>query len=192
MITSMSYKPFGDDVEIYVYENFLTNYEIEYLNNYIKSKSEEGEGWEGELSSTKDTKTWENRNLFIEKNEVYDSIYNKFKEFYSENIFPIPLDSEVFSGLGPIARTQVGQGLALHDDMGPPELQIDNLHGGIIYLNEDFTGGELYYKNFDYIIKPKSGMLVVHSAKNEYTHGVKEVSSGTRYAITLFIKNPSS
>lgn len=62
-------------------------------------------------------------------------------------------------------------------------------YGVVFYLNDDFEGGEIYYKdekdNIFLEIKPEPGMLVIHP----YTvkHGTKPVSSGKRYAATDFL-----
>lgn len=58
---------------------------------------------------------------------------------------------------------------------------------GMIYLNEDFEGGELYFpyhNNFE--IKPKPGMLVIFSGGIFNPHGIKPIQSGTRYVHTTF------
>jgi hypothetical protein len=58
--------------------------------------------------------------------------------------------------------------------------------GIVLYLNDDFEGGEIVYINQNIFIKPEKGMLVCHSALPEYMHGVKAVTKGIRYVITAF------
>lgn len=55
-----------------------------------------------------------------------------------------------------------------------------------IYLNEDFTGGYLNFKNYDIHIKPKTGMIAVFSGTFGNEHEVTMVKSGTRYTIGSF------
>lgn len=58
---------------------------------------------------------------------------------------------------------------------------------GMIYMNEDFEGGELYFpyhNNFE--LKPKPGMLVMFSGHAENPHGIKQITKGTRYVHTTF------
>lgn len=59
--------------------------------------------------------------------------------------------------------------------------------GYIMYFNDDYIGGEVVYINKGIILKPEPGMLVVHSGYEEYSHGVKAVTSGERYMITGFV-----
>ena len=57
----------------------------------------------------------------------------------------------------------------------------------MLYLNEDFEGGELYFPYHDnFTIKPKKGMLVIFSGGIENPHGVTQITDGTRYVHTAF------
>jgi hypothetical protein len=56
----------------------------------------------------------------------------------------------------------------------------------LIYYNDDFEGGELYYPDYDLIIKPKPGLAVAHPGDINYLHGVKPVIFGERYTTPSF------
>jgi hypothetical protein len=58
--------------------------------------------------------------------------------------------------------------------------------GSIIYLNDDYLGGELNYINLGIKIKPKPGTLVFHKTGMHCIHAVEKVEKGTRYMITMF------
>lgn len=68
------------------------------------------------------------------------------------------------------------------DDAGGEEIK----YGVVLYLNEDFEGGELIYPKLDLEIKPKKGMLVYHLGSEK--HRVSKVISGNRYTLTSFIR----
>jgi hypothetical protein len=51
----------------------------------------------------------------------------------------------------------------------------------MMYVNDNFDNGELYFPNNDFVYKPKSGDLVYYRRKE--THGVNAVTSGERYTI---------
>ncbi len=53
----------------------------------------------------------------------------------------------------------------------------------LLYLNNDYTGGELYFPNFDFRFQPKAGMLVSFPSDHRYLHLAETVTSGTRFAI---------
>jgi len=57
----------------------------------------------------------------------------------------------------------------------------------MLYLNEDFEGGEIYFPQYgDFDIKPKPGMLVIFSGDFHHLHGVREIKKGVRYTNTAF------
>lgn len=53
----------------------------------------------------------------------------------------------------------------------------------LIYLDEDFEGGELVFPNFDYKLRPEAGMLAAFPSDCRYLHGAMPVLSGVRHAI---------
>jgi hypothetical protein len=57
----------------------------------------------------------------------------------------------------------------------------------IVYLNDEYEGGELEFPNFNVKIKPQKGMLVVFPSNFAYTHIAKPVTSGTKYAIVTWL-----
>jgi len=59
-------------------------------------------------------------------------------------------------------------------------------YGSIIYLNDNFDGGNTFYANKELTIKPKTGAIAVHPGSKEYEHGVTTVENGTRYTIASF------
>ena len=59
-------------------------------------------------------------------------------------------------------------------------------YGSIIYLNEEYEGGELFFPKYNIHIKPKPGTLVFFPSTNMYAHGVTEVLSGARYTSPHF------
>ncbi len=53
-----------------------------------------------------------------------------------------------------------------------------------LYLNDNFEGGELMFKNFpEIIIKPEPGMLINIPLSKEFEHKVAYVSSGIRHSL---------
>jgi hypothetical protein len=52
-----------------------------------------------------------------------------------------------------------------------------------IYINDDFDGGALEFKNKNYLIKPEAGMLVNVPLYKEFEHKVNKVNNGTRHTI---------
>lgn len=57
----------------------------------------------------------------------------------------------------------------------------------IVYLNDNYEGGEIEFVNFNIKIKPKSGMLLLFPSNYPYTHIAHPVISGTKYALVTWI-----
>lgn len=56
----------------------------------------------------------------------------------------------------------------------------------IVYLNDDYEGGELYFTAQDRVLKPRRGMLVAFSAGHHHEHGVLKVTKGRRITMPAF------
>lgn len=68
----------------------------------------------------------------------------------------------------------------LHLDAQDPEPFIE--FSTVIYLNDEFTGGKIYFPNQNFVYAPKKYSAVFFpSAGSEYIHGITEVESGERY-----------
>jgi hypothetical protein len=56
----------------------------------------------------------------------------------------------------------------------------------LLYINEDYEGGELDFRDHDLTIKPKAGQLITFPGGILNVHQVKKVESGTRHTIGAF------
>ena len=65
-----------------------------------------------------------------------------------------------------------------------------NLEFGMAVYFGDFTGGEICYPNLNIEVAPKPGDLMIHGATSKWKHGVKEVTSGIRFAYSNFCIKP--
>lgn len=63
-----------------------------------------------------------------------------------------------------------------------PDYDINSL----IYYNDEFTGGELYYPDHGIEIKPEPGLAVAHPGDIFFLHGVKTITSGERWTTPSF------
>lgn len=56
----------------------------------------------------------------------------------------------------------------------------------LLYLNDDYEGGQLDFRDHDITISPPEGVLITFPGGIENVHAVKEVLSGTRYTLGAF------
>jgi hypothetical protein len=57
----------------------------------------------------------------------------------------------------------------------------------ILYINDNYEGGELIFPLHNIWIKPKAGMLVMFPSAWAYQHQAKPVTKGTKYAIVTWL-----
>ncbi|KAM9323743.1 prolyl 3-hydroxylase 3 [Gastrophryne carolinensis] len=72
-----------------------------------------------------------------------------------------------------------------------PPAYIHRDYSAILYLNDDFQGGDLFFTELDgetvtAELQPRCGRLVLHSSGGENARGVRAVTSGRRCAIAMW------
>lgn len=60
---------------------------------------------------------------------------------------------------------------------------IDRDYSILCYINDDFTGGDIRFNNFDWAYSPQKGDLVCFPSDHGYVHTAEMVTSGYRYAV---------
>jgi predicted 2-oxoglutarate/Fe(II)-dependent dioxygenase YbiX len=83
-----------------------------------------------------------------------------------------------------IERRYPGSSTPIHADVGSGELLT---YATILYVNDDFEGGEIFFPEVNISLKPEKGSLCIFTGKSGILHGVAEVTSGTRYSIPIFV-----
>jgi hypothetical protein len=54
----------------------------------------------------------------------------------------------------------------------------------VVYLNDDYEGGELYFNDLDIIIKPEAGSIIMYPSSAPYSHQSLKVLKGRKMLIT--------
>jgi predicted 2-oxoglutarate/Fe(II)-dependent dioxygenase YbiX len=58
----------------------------------------------------------------------------------------------------------------------------------VCFINDDFSGGELFFPALDLVIEPEAGTLVCFPSDHNYIHGVRPVTAGHRYTIVTWMR----
>lgn len=58
----------------------------------------------------------------------------------------------------------------------------------VYFLNDDFSGGELFFPSLDLSIRPEAGTLVCFPSDHNYIHGVRPVTKGHRYTLVTWMR----
>lgn len=83
----------------------------------------------------------------------------------------------------PIQKWIVGASMGPHTDGydGHSNLAFSS----VLYLNDNYEGGEINFPNHNIKIKPKKGSLIIFPSQDPFIHEVKPVLSGDRYMSAL-------
>jgi len=71
----------------------------------------------------------------------------------------------------------------LNGDTQMWEKKMDRDLSLLIYLNNAFDGGEVFFKKFNFSLRPKAGMLVMFPSDSRYMHEAQTITQGVRYAV---------
>jgi hypothetical protein len=127
------------------------------------------------------TQNWVDKNFNILNYEIYKPMYKRLNSMVIKSF-----DSLFVSGLATIQRMQKGVELKSHTDQHTdPSIR----YASIIYINDDYVDGTLFFPKLGIELKPKPGTLLFFPGNEEYEHGVKHVGEGPiRYVVVGFIK----
>lgn len=155
---------------VQIVNNLLTSDELNYVLSLIEDKSK-----------------WNHRTSFDDTNKFgeklwYDSIFvdnDKLKE-YNKKITENGKYSIIETAINIIQPNRLDKNNK-HQDHGDLSF--------VTYLNEDYTGGRLFYydeNDIKHIIEPKFNLSVKINYKT--AHEVEEVETGIRYSLYTFLE----
>ena len=173
---------FGDTSDrIFTVQNFLSEDEIELLLSMVKDPNV----W---LISQYKNKYSDNnaiKKLYPKEHELLENIRNRWKKLISKFY-----DVEIETYNGNICKWPVGGLQRPHADKewndGSPGEQNYYDIGSVVYLNDDYTGGEIYFPQHGISLKPERGSATAFPGDLFFIHGVSEVKDTERYAIPIF------
>ena len=75
-----------------------------------------------------------------------------------------------------------GKFFKIHGDHGPYYVCTIS---AVIYLNDDYEGGEIEFTRHGLVVKPEAGDIIVFPSNFVYEHSSLEVISGTKYSVVV-------
>lgn len=188
--------------DVIIVEDFLSKDDLDHIHNVINGLSEED--WTIEYTTNlkrfclekfgrddvenlvaegkfEITQGWHDKNYLLNNDPVIEKIIKRLSVYL--DIANPTLEA---SGLKTFQRMQEGIELKAHTDQDTdPSIK----YATIIYLNDEYNGGELFFSNKDLEIKPNPGSLVIFPGTKDFNHGVRFVKPGPiRYVLVGFIK----
>jgi len=127
------------------------------------------------------TQGWSDKTISVLETNAHRQISNRLYSLFSECDRSMEL-----TGLATVQRLPPGTELKSHVDQDTdPSIR----YATIIYINDDYNSGEIFFKNLEISLRPKPGDLLFFPGDSKYEHGVKPVSDGpVRYVMVGFVK----
>lgn len=174
-------KPYNND--IIIVNNLISDDDLEYLNLILSEL--DNEVW---IAASAGRNYGHLYQKVIDVDHVGDNRAIKILmsiRYLAENILLNNIDSKLTMEPELTLTRLFDKGMDIHADGGAP-IPNPPKFGLVFYLNNNYSGGELFYDKLDITYKPVPNDLVIHPGTAEYSHGVKDISNGTRYAATMF------
>lgn len=199
-IESLGYKATELYRQVFLVEDFLTQQDIDEIFDVINDADEEA--WNKHyidglrmLSEQKFGRTdidnlikegllevtdgWADKTLSFMHLGIRNRLNDRLEKIFNK------IDGLNPNGVGTIQRQYAGVPLKAHiDNHADPSL----VYAAVIYVNDDYTNGELFFTRIGLRIKPKAGSLMVFATGEEHEHGVEAPGEGPyRYVLPCFI-----
>lgn len=176
-----------ESMDIKIIENFVDQEDAERLINYIETnKYDTSKFIYGEYLKTEDSQYAQSgipEDFSIDNHLEVKDIYVKYaKKFIEESKKFFKNSEEIGLYAQWLTMYGVGNELPGHVDnhYGAEEINFS----AVIYLNDDFTGGELLLTDFEYLHKPKALSIIIFHPT--YWHEIRPILSGKRYAMPIW------
>lgn len=120
--------------------------------------------------------------------ECEDVFYRCIVEYCK--IFPVALESIWWRTRGHVATYRNGQNIGPHSDTAIPhvfgekpvnQFPLHNTVTATLGFNEEFSGGDVYFRAWDITVPPKTGRVIMYPSNFMGTHEVAPVTDGERY-----------
>jgi hypothetical protein len=183
----------GDDairmlsmMEIYCEESFLDDDDCTALTACFQRQQGMLMPQSGEYRFFDNRVLWHSRLIMAEPGcanlmqRARRGIKERLRKFFA---IPAPIYSDSIQ----LVKWEGGQAMPPHADSvnpdGSPHPTAHRAFAAIVYLNDDYDGGEIWFPNQNMRVPPRRGLLVAFRGGLSHMHGVTEVTRGVRYTM---------
>lgn len=113
--------------------------------------------------------------------DIHDSVENSLDEClrHYESLWHLKMHyKEAFN----FVKYNPGKYFKVHADHGP---YYSCTVSAVVYLNDNYDGGELNFVRQDLTIKPEAGDIILCPSNFVYEHASLEIRSGTKYCVVI-------
>ena len=178
----------GDGIEnIKVVKNFMPKEHIDLFLNYTELQSKFRNAEEEDIYLNK---CYYQRELLRAYEHLMRSELMKMYEIDFERDRTVDLNDRKEGSSLP-THTDFIQSQFI-DPLDPPPVYEYNKWSGhfscLIYLNDNFNGGEIVFPKQHLTIKPEAGMLIAFPGNENYEHSVNSFQGSSRFALSLWTR----
>lgn len=117
--------------------------------------------------------------------DMYDEVYNKLKECVDDYCRYWGINVNYYEVFNFVKYEGEGTHFDIHADHGPAYVCTVS---AVIYLNDDYEGGEIYFPRLDNkVIKPEYGDIAIFPSNYIYEHASLPIKSGTKYCVVIMM-----
>ena len=124
------------------------------------------------------------------ENSLLQNIHNQFNMLLLATTIPYKhrygIEEDLWHEHYTLLKYDAGQEYKLHYDSGT---YLGRAISALVYLNNDYEGGEIEFPNFGAKIKPQPGMLILFPSNFAYAHIAHPITKGTKYSLVTWIKD---
>lgn len=175
--------------DVVVYKNFMTPEECEKVIAYFEAA---GENWSQTcfydslgMSLIADPRILETSGLLDIHPRYFDNLRERIKAAVEEGF-----GRKVKVNTQHAQKWPTGSFARWHSDNsdldGKPSAWRINKYASILYLNDNYGGGELEFRDHELKVKLEIGSLIVFPGGASNVHRVNEITDGTRFTVVGF------
>jgi hypothetical protein len=172
-------------MDIHILQDFVPQYKIDAILEFIES----GPTPSG-VSKTDDKVIYYAKQQILNQNPFIAGIISMISDNVKSNAETL-FDCELGDSGISIAKTIIGHTPEEHADShnmdGTPKDDCSQFRvSAVVYMNDNFSGGELVFPRIGYSYKPVAGSCVIFPSHIGYSHFVNHVNSGERVVLPMW------
>lgn len=172
---------------VVIINNFIKEEDLVTINNYLNQKIDDDEflgGKDLRLEVVK-LESPEVGELVIQYEEkIYDEVVKAFTEKHGVGIVRKPINPTHFVKWAPGMNSGLHADCETHDGKPAEAANFYKYNVSVlVYPNDNYDGGEITFPDYDIVLKPKAGDLIIFPGNSYYKHTVEIVKSGIRYTM---------
>jgi hypothetical protein len=114
--------------------------------------------------------------------DVHEELFQRLRTCMSDYGYYWGVGIQSYEAFNFVKYDGPGTQFRVHADHGPTYVATIS---AVLYLNDDYEGGELFFPRFGVDLKPKTGDIAIFPSTFIYEHASKEMISGIKYAVVV-------